>query len=102
MEVAKYNLAHNTKDALAKFSKENPKCMFKRTSINSWKTSFKNNGNSQNFKKIDPPNLLSEELLKRTKDVVISSRLAGTAISRRIVIAIETGVVKINHQGTIA
>ena len=50
MEVGKYALAHNTKDALAKFSKQHPKYTFKRTSINSWKASFKNNGNSQRAK----------------------------------------------------
>ena len=71
MEVGKYALARNTKDVLAKFSKQHMKYTFKRTSINSWKTSFKNNRNSQNLKKIGRPNLLSEELLKRTKDVII-------------------------------
>ena len=50
---------------------------------NSRKASFKNNGNSQNLKNIGRPNLLSEELLKRAKDVIIGSRLAGTVISRR-------------------
>ena len=94
MEVGKYALAHSTKDALAKFSKQYPKYTFKRTSINFWNASIKNNGNSQNLKKIGRPNLLSEELLKRTKNVIIGSRLAGTAISRRMVIAIGTGVVK--------
>ena len=100
MEVGKYALARNTKDVLAKFSKQHTKYTFKRTSINSWKT-FKNNRNSQNLKKIGRPNLLSEELLKRTKDVIIGSRLAGTVISRRMVIVIGTGVVKTNHPGTI-
>ena len=52
MELGKYALAHSTKDALAKFSKQYPKYTFKRTSINSWKASFKNNGNSQNLKEI--------------------------------------------------
>ena len=101
MEVGKYALAHSTKDALAKFSKQYPKYTFKRTSINFWKASIKNNGNSQNLKKIGRPNLLSEELLKRTKNVIIGSRLAGTAISRRMVIAIGTGVVKANDPDTI-
>ena len=88
MEVEKFGLAHSTKDALAKFSKQYPKYTLKRTSIISWKASFKNNGNSQNLKKIGRPNhllSLSEELLKRTKDVNIGSRLAGTVISRRMV-----------------
>ena len=100
MEVGKYGLTHSTKDALAKFSKQYPKYTFKRTSINSWNASFKNNENSQNVKKIGRPNLLSEELLKRTKDVIIGSRLADTAISRRTVIAIGTGAVKANDSGT--
>ena len=65
MEVGKYALAHSTKDALAKFSKQYAKYTFKRTSINSWKASFKNNGNSQNLKKIGRRNLFSEELLKK-------------------------------------
>ena len=86
MEVGKYALAHSTKDALAKFSKQYLKYTFKHTSISSWKASFKNNGNSQNLKKIGRPNLLSEELLKRTKDVTIGSRLENTVISRRMVI----------------
>ena len=64
MKVGKYALGHITKDVLAKFSKQCPKYAFKRTSINPWKASFKNNGNSQNLKKIDRPNLFSAELLK--------------------------------------
>ena len=91
----------STKDALAKFSKQYPKYTFKRTSINSWKASFKNNGNSQNLKKISRPNLLSEELLKRAKDVIIGSRLAGTVISRKMVIGNGTGVVKANDPSTV-
>ena len=100
MEVGKYALARNTKDALAKFSKEHPKYTFKRTSINSWKALFKNTGNSQNLKKTGRPNLLLEELLKRTKDVIIGSRLASTVISRRMAIAIGPGVIKANDPGT--
>ena len=104
MEVGKYAFAHNTKDALAEFSKQYPNYKFKRTSINSWKASFKNNENSQNLKKTGRPNLLFEELLNRAKDVTIDSSLARTVISRyrnRKVVAIGTGVVKANDPGTI-
>ena len=101
MEAGKITLAHSTKDALVKFSKQYPKYMFQQTSINSWKASFKNNENSQNLKKIGRPNLLPEELLKRTKNVIIGSHLASTVISRRMVIAIGIGVVKLNNPGTI-
>ena len=60
--------------------------------------SFQNN---IRIKKIGRLNLLSEELLKRTKDVIIGSHLAGTVISRRMVIASGTGVVKADDPGTI-
>ena len=92
MEVGKYALTHSTKDALAEFSKQYLKYTFKRTSMNSRKVSFKNNRNSQNLKKIGWSNLLSKELLKRTKDIIIGSRLPGTVISRKMVVAIGTGV----------
>ena len=41
-------------------------------------------------------NLLSQTFLKKTKDVIVRSHLAGILISRRMVIAIATGVVKAN------
>ena len=36
-------------------------------------------------------------MLKKIKDVIIGSRLASTAISRKVVVAIGTGVVKANE-----
>ena len=71
MEAGNYALAHSTEDALAKFSKQYPKYTFKQMSINSWKASFKNNGSSQNLKKIGRPNLLSKDLLKRIKTLLL-------------------------------
>ena len=35
-------------------------------------------------------------MLKKNKDIIVGSRLAGTAISRKMVIAIATGVIKAN------
>ena len=35
-----------------------------------------------------------DEMLKKTKDVIIGSRIAGTIISRKMIIAIGNGVVK--------
>ena len=82
MNVGKYSLlAHSTKDARAKFSKQYPK--------------------QKNLKKIGRPNLLSEELLERTKDVIIGSRLAATVILRRMVIANRTRVIEANDLGAI-
>ena len=43
---------------------------------------------------------MSKELLKRTKDVIIVLRLVGAVFSRRMAIAIGTGVVKANDPGT--
>ena len=34
--------------------------------------------------------------MKKIKDIIVSSRLAGSAISRKMVIAIATGVIKAN------
>ena len=96
MDVEKYALAHTTKDALAKLSKQYPKYPFKWTSIQSWKALLKKRGIAKIKKKIGRPNLLSKELLQRTKDEIFVSRLAGTVISSRMAINIETGVVKAN------
>ena len=43
------------------------------------------------------PNLVDDEMFKKIKDVIIGSRLAGTVISRKMVVAIGTGVVKVNE-----
>ena len=40
---------------------------------------------------------MDDEILKKIKDVLIESRLAGTVISRKTVVAIGTGVVKANE-----
>ena len=36
-------------------------------------------------------------MLKKTRDVIIRSRLAGTVISRKMVVAFSTGLVKANE-----
>ena len=43
------------------------------------------------IKKYRRPNLSSDELLQKTKDIVIGTHSAGTVISRRMLIAIGTG-----------
>ena len=52
------------------------------------------------LKSIGRPNLLSDALLKKNRDkirdIIVGKRLAGTVITRRMVIAIGTGVVKAN------
>ena len=99
IKVRRYALDQSTKDALEKFLKQHSKFTFKRTSRNSWKTLLKKSGDNQTFNKKGPSKLLSETLLKRTKDAIVGSHLAGTLISRRMVIAIITGVAKANDPG---
>ena len=48
------------------------------------------------FKKKRRPNLVSDDFMKKIKTIMIGPRAAGTAISRRIVMAIDNGVVRSN------
>ena len=41
-------------------------------------------------RKKESPNLVDDEMLQKMRDVVIESRLAGTVISRKMVIVIKT------------
>ena len=43
------------------------------------------------------PNLVDYEMLKKIKDVIIGSSLAGTVISRKMLVANGTGAVKANE-----
>ena len=44
------------------------------------------------------PNLEDDEMLQKIRDVITGSLLARAVISREMVIAIETGVIKANEQ----
>ena len=61
------------------------------------KTLLKKSGDNQTLN--SRPNLLSETLLTKTKELIVGSLLAGTVILRRMVIAIGIGVVKSNDPG---
>ena len=98
-EIGRYALIHGTKSAIDRFSKVYTKYSFKRTTINGWKESCKKKENDQPIAPIQRKgrsNLLDGEMLKKNKDIVDASRLVGTAISRKMVIAIATGVIKAN------
>ena len=99
IEVGRYALDHNIKGALEKISKQYSKFTFKDILISLWKTLLKKCEDNQTFYRKGRINHLSEILLKKTKGVIVGSRLAGTVISRRMVIAIETAVVKANDPG---
>ena len=95
IEVGRYAAVNGTKTALKRYSKIYPKYDLKRTSVNSWKSRIKDKKENSLAKRSGRPNLLSDDLLKKTKDIIIGTRNAGTAISRRIVIAIGTGTLVI-------
>ena len=90
-DVGRYALIHRTKAAVDKYSKIYPKYDLKRTSVNTWKTKCKSNKENTLIKKSGRRNRLSDELLRKTKDIVIGTRSAGTVISRRMIIAVGTG-----------
>ena len=97
-EVGEYTLIHGTKSALEKFGKKYPKCTFIRTSVNNWKKKMekdKKNDNATMHRKVRP-NLLHDEFLVKVKNVVTGVLMAGGVISRKMVNAIGTGVVKAN------
>ena len=74
------------------------KYSLKRTTVNGWKESCKKKKNDQPIAPIQRkgrPNLVDDQMLKKIEDIV-GSRLAGTAISRKMVIAIATRVIKAN------
>ena len=67
-----------------------------RTSENNWKSSYQKNNGKVNFKKKGRPNKLDEEMLRKIKDVIIGTRIAGGVVSRRQVMSIGKGVVMAN------
>ena len=98
-EIGRYAIIHGTKSVIDRFSKVYTKYSLKRTTVNGWKESCKKQKNDQPIAPVQRkrrPNLGDDEMLKKTKDIIVGSRLAGTAISRKMVIAIATGVIKAN------
>ena len=65
--------------SIDQYSKIYPKYDLKSTSVNTWKTKCKSNKENTLIKKSETPNLLSDELLWKTKDI-IGKRSAGTII----------------------
>ena len=68
---------------------------FNRTTGNPWKAKCK--VANPTFKKAERPNLLDETLLKKVKDIAISTRAAGGVISRKQILNIAKGVVRANN-----
>lgn len=91
LEIGRFAALNGTRAALKRFTKIYPKYDLKRTSINSWKGKCKSKKQSSLLKRSGRPNLLSDHLIKKAKDIIIGTRSAGTVISRRMVIAIARG-----------
>ena len=92
-EIGSYALIHRAKAAIARFSKVYTKYSLKRATFNGWKERCKKN-DLHSIGKRERPNLLDDEMLKKIKDVIIGSRLAGKVIFREMVVAIGVGAVK--------
>ena len=88
-----------TQSALIHFKKKYTRFTFLRTSVNNWKKKEKNGVNYTLKQGSGRPNLLSDELLGKVKDIIVGTRATGGVISRRMVIAIGNGVVKANDAG---
>ena len=95
-EIGSYPLIHRAKAAIYRFSKVYTKFSLNRTTVNGWKERCKKN-DLHFIGKRGRPNLVDDEMLKKTRDVIIRSRLAGTVISRKMVVAFSTGLVKANE-----
>ena len=100
-EVGEYALLNGAKLAVEKFKKNYPKYTFIRTSINNWKNKIQRDKNDPVSSTVNErrgrPNLLPDELMLKVEDVITGVRLAGGVISRKMVMAIGTGVVKANY-----
>ena len=95
--AGKYALFHGTKAKVERFNKVYPKYTSVRTTMNNWKLKMKEEKDGETiFKNKGRPNLVSDDFMKKIKTIMIGTRAAGTAISRRIVMAIGNGVVKSN------
>ena len=76
-----------------------PKYTIIRTSVNNWKKKIEKDGKIDNatvHRRKNRPNLLDDVFLVKVKGVVTGVRMVGGVISRKMVIAIGTGVIKAN------
>ena len=100
VEVAKYALSNGTKAALKRFSSKYPQYEFKRVTINNWKKKIpkdQESGEGNFINKIGRPNKVNDEIMLKIKEIIVGIRLAGAAISQKMVIAIGRRVIKANN-----
>ena len=95
--VGTYALIHRIKAARERLNNIHSTYSF-QTSINNWKFKIKKDKEGKViFKRKTRPNLLSDDLMANVKTIMIGTRAAGTAISRRIVMVIANRAVKSNN-----
>ena len=97
-KIGNYAASHGTKAAIGRFSKIYAKFSLKRTTVNAWKEKFRKRICFPWPEKKERPNLVDDEMLPKIRDVILGSRLVETVPSRKMVIAIGTGVIKANEQ----
>ena len=93
IEVGRYAKDFGTQSAIKKFSAKYPQHVFNRTSVNYWKGK---SGKVASFKRAGRPNTLSDDLLRKVKDIAIGTRMAGGVVNRRQLINIGKGVLRAN------
>ena len=75
------------------------KYTFNQATVNSWKAKCKNNSAVPN--KAERLNLLGENLIKKVKDIAISTRASSGVINREQILNITRGVFRANDRNTL-
>ena len=96
-EVGNCVVIHGTKAAIDRFSKIYSKFSLKKSNIKCIEAKVKKNDFLLLARKKRGPSLVDDEMLQKIRHVIIRSRLAGAAISRKVVITIGIGVTKANE-----
>ena len=98
-EAGKCALLHGTKATVERVNKISPKYTFVRTTINNRKLKMKKEKDGKTiFKKKGRRNLVSDDFMKKINTIMIETRAARTAISRRIAMASGNGIVRSNSR----
>ena len=87
-ETGKYALCYGTEAARKRFSSKYLQYEFKRSTLE-----------ETNFER---PNKANDEVMLKTKEVIIGICIAGVVISRKMVIPIGTGALKANNPNSLS
>ena len=103
-EVGKYALCYGTQAARKRLSSKYPQYEFKQSTVSNWKNKFTKylDRTEDKFNKVGRPNKVNDEIMLKIKEVIIGIRLAGSVISRKMVISIGKGVLKANNSNSLS